>query len=197
MLAAAPYKMLPQPRSRSANLAACRRRKISLMNCRRCDACRCDVHALGNPHSESTQSCQAIAQHIAQSFSAIVQPPPLPRRELQEILSLHQCQLQKGGAALSRSKASTSPPITIPGPFWPSVRAGYRHFSGTETRHPPSPSHLVGVDAANEGGRRSSLIVERTTTENCPSGWPVRPARRVAISAQFPGLLQTPIPISR
>ena len=76
-----------------------------------------DVHALGNPHfGVDPIIAKAIAQHIAQSFSAIdAANAATYDANYKKFEASINAKLQGGARPCCRSKASTSPLITIPG----------------------------------------------------------------------------------
>lgn len=149
-----------------------------------------DVHALGNPHFMTDPIiAKAVAQHIAQSFSA-VDPPNAAFYEAsyKTFEASINAKLQQWGAAMLPFKGQD---VVAYHDSWPyfAHRFGINIdiFLEPKPGIPPSPSHLVEVIAQMKAKHIKAIIVEpfqnRKTAEKVASAT----GAKVVDFAQFPG----------
>ena len=149
-----------------------------------------DVHALGNPHFMTDPIiAKAVAQHIAQSFSA-VDPTNAAFYEAgyKAFEASINAKLQQWGAAMLPFKGQN---VVAYHDSWPyfAHRFGINIdiFLEPKPGIPPSPSHLVEVIAQMKAQHIKAIIVEpfqnRKTAEKAASAT----GAKVVDFAQFPG----------
>jgi zinc/manganese transport system substrate-binding protein len=149
-----------------------------------------DVHALGNPHFMTDPIiAKAVAQHIAQSFSA-VDPPNAAFYEAnyKTFEASTNAKLQQWGAAMLPFKGQS---VVAYHDSWPyfAHRFGINIdiFLEPKPGIPPSPSHLVEVISQMKAQHIKAIIVEpfqnRKTAEKVASAT----GAKVVDFAQFPG----------
>ena len=149
-----------------------------------------DVHALGNPHFMTDPIiAKAVAQHIAQSFSA-VDPANAAAYDAnyKKFEATINAKLQEWGTAMLPFKGQN---VVAYHDSWPyfAHRFGVqdRHLPRTETGIPPSPSHLAEVIDQMKAQKIKAIIVEpfhdRKVAEKVASAT----GAKVVDFAQFPG----------
>jgi zinc/manganese transport system substrate-binding protein len=149
-----------------------------------------DVHALGNPHFMTDPIiAKAVAQHIAQSFSAVdPSNSALYEANYKKFESTINAKLQEWGAAMLPFKGQH---VVAYHDSWPyfAHRFGLNIdiFLEPKPGIPPSPSHLVEVIAQMKAQHIKAIIVEpfqnRKTAERVASAT----GAKVVDSSQFPG----------
>src|SRR4030088_2849297 len=149
-----------------------------------------DVHALGNPHFKADPIiAKAVAQHIAQSYSAIDAANAAANdANYKKLEATINAKLQEWGAALLPFKGQT---IVAYHDSWPYF--GHRFglnidiFLEPKPGIPPSPSHLVEVIAQMKAKNVKAIIVEpyhdRKIAEKAASAT----GAKVVDFSQFPG----------
>src|ERR1700730_17636965 len=149
-----------------------------------------DVHALGNPHFMADPIiAKAVAQHIAQSYSAIdAANAAFYDANYKNFEATINAKLQEWGAALLPFKGQT---IVAYHDSWPYF--GHRFglnidiFLEPKPGIPPSPSHLVEVIAQMKAKNVKAIIVEpyhdRKIAEKAASAT----GAKVVAFSQFPG----------
>src|ERR1700747_829445 len=122
-----------------------------------------DVHALGNPHfTVDPIIAKAIAQHIAQSFSALDSVnAAFYEANYKKFEGSINAKLQQGGAALLPFKGQS---VVAYHDSWPyfAHRFGLNIdlFLEPKPGIPPSPSHLTEVIAQMKARKIKAIIVE-------------------------------------
>ncbi|HXM33317.1 MAG TPA: metal ABC transporter substrate-binding protein [Chthoniobacterales bacterium] len=149
-----------------------------------------DVHALGNPHFMADPIiAKAVAQHIAQSYSAIdAANAAAYDANYKKLEATINAKLQEWGTALLPFKGQT---IVAYHDSWPYF--GHRFglnidiFLEPKPGIPPSPSHLVEVIAQMKAKNVKAIIVEpyhdRKIAEKAASAT----GAKVVDFSQFPG----------
>src|SRR6516164_6935913 len=122
-----------------------------------------DVHALGNPHfTVDPIIAKAIAQHIAQSFSALDPAnSAFYQANYQKFEATINGKLQEWGAALLPFHGQHVAAYHDSWPYF-AHRFGLNIdlFLGPKPRIPPSPSHLAEVIAQMKAQHIKAIIVE-------------------------------------
>ena len=149
-----------------------------------------DVHALGNPHFMTDPIiAKAVAQHIAQSFSAVDPPNTAVYEANYKTFETDiNAKLQQWGAAMLPFKGQN---VVAYHDSWPyfAHRFGINIdiFLEPKPGIPPSPSHLVEVISQMKAQHIKAIIVEpfqnRKTAEKVASAT----GAKVVDFAQFPG----------
>src|SRR5882672_3993997 len=151
-----------------------------------------DVHALGNPHfAVDPIIAKAIAQHIAQSFSAI-DPANAAAYDAnyKKFETAINAKLQQWGAAMLPFKAQH---IAAYHDSWPYF--GHRFgleidiFLEPKPGIPPSPSHLAEVIAQIKAQKIKAIIVEPYHNRKIAEKVAESTGAKVVDFAQFPGAL--------
>src|SRR5712675_1436497 len=151
-----------------------------------------DVHALGNPHFMSDPIiAKAIAQHIAQSFSAI-DPANAAAYDAnyKKFEVAINAKLQQWGAALLPFKGQH---IAAYHDSWPYF--GHRFgleidiFLEPKPGIPPSPSHLAEVIAQMKAQKIKAIIVEPYNDRKIAERVASATGAKVADFSQYPGAL--------
>jgi zinc/manganese transport system substrate-binding protein len=149
-----------------------------------------DVHALGNPHFMTDPIiAKAIAQHIAQSFSA-VDPANAAAYEAnyQKFEATINAKLQEWGAALLPFKGQH---VVAYHDSWPyfAHRFGINIdiFLEPKPGIPPSPSHLAEVITQMKGQNIKAIIVEPFQDKKVAEKVAGATGAKVVEFAQFPG----------
>jgi zinc/manganese transport system substrate-binding protein len=149
-----------------------------------------DVHALGNPHFMSDPIiAKAVAQHIAQAFSA-VDPPNAGsyQSNYQKFEATINARLQEWGTALLPFKGQN---VVAYHDSWPyfAHRFGINIdiFLEPKPGIPPSPSHLVEVIAQIKAQKIKSIIVEPFQDRKIAEKVASETGAKVVDFAQFPG----------
>ena len=149
-----------------------------------------DVHALGNPHFMTDPIiAKAVAQHIAQSFSA-VDPANAAAYEAnyQKFEATINAKLQEWGAALLPFKGQH---VVAYHDSWPyfAHRFGINIdiFLEPKPGIPPSPSHLAEVIAQMKGQKIKAIIVEPFQDKKVAEKVAGATGAKVVEFAQFPG----------
>src|SRR5438132_3947535 len=123
-----------------------------------------DVHALGNPHfTVDPIIAKAIAQHIAQSFSALDPPnAAVYDANYKKFESTINAKLQEWGAAMLPFHGQHVAAYHDSWPYF-AVRFGLNIdlFLEPKPGIPPSPSHLVEVIAQMKAQKVKAIIVEQ------------------------------------
>jgi len=151
-----------------------------------------DVHALGNPHfGVDPIIAKAIAQHIAQSFSAI-DPANAAAYDAnyKKFEATINARLQQWGAALLPFKGQH---IAAYHDSWPYF--GHRFgleidiFLEPKPGIPPSPSHLAEVIAQMKAQKIKAIIVEPYHDRKIAERVASATGAKVVDFAQYPGAL--------
>jgi zinc/manganese transport system substrate-binding protein len=151
-----------------------------------------DVHALGNPHfGVDPIIAKAIAQHIAQSFSAI-DPANAAAYDAnyKKFETAINAKLQQWGAALLPFKGQH---IAAYHDSWPYF--GHRFgleidiFLEPKPGIPPSPSHLAEVIAQMKAQKIKAIIVEPYHDRKIAERVASATGAKVVYFAQYPGAL--------
>ena len=149
-----------------------------------------DVHALGNPHFMTDPIiAKAVAQHIAQSFSA-VDPANAAAYEAncQKFEATINAKLQEWGAALLPFKGQH---VVAYHDSWPyfAHRFGINIdiFLEPKPGIPPSPSHLAEVITQMKGQNIKAIIVEPFQDKKVAEKVAGATGAKVVEFAQFPG----------
>ena len=149
-----------------------------------------DVHALGNPHFMTDPIiAKAVAQHIAQSFSA-VDPANAAAYEAnyQKFEGTINAKLQEWGAALLPFKGQH---VVAYHDSWPyfAHRFGINIdiFLEPKPGIPPSPSHLAEVITQMKGQNIKAIIVEPFQDKKVAEKVAGATGAKVVEFAQFPG----------
>ena len=149
-----------------------------------------DVHALGNPHFMTDPIiAKAVAQHIAQSFSA-VDPPNAAFYEAsyKTFEASINAKLQQWGAAMLPFKGQN---VVAYHDSWPyfAHRFGLNIdiFLEPKPGIPPSPSHLVEVIAQMKAKHIKAIIVEPFQNRKIAEKVASATGAKVVDFAQFPG----------
>jgi zinc/manganese transport system substrate-binding protein len=149
-----------------------------------------DVHALGNPHFMTDPIiAKAVAQHIAQSFSA-VDPANAAAYEAnyQKFEATINARLQEWGAALLPFKGQH---VVAYHDSWPyfAHRFGINIdiFLEPKPGIPPSPSHLAEVITQMKGQNIKAIIVEPFQDKKVAEKVAGATGAKVVEFAQFPG----------
>ena len=149
-----------------------------------------DVHALGNPHFMTDPIiAKAVAQHIAQSFSA-VDPPnaAVYDANYRKFESTVNAKLQQWGAALLPFKGAH---VVAYHDSWPyfAHRFGLNIDTFLEPKPgiPPSPSHLAEVIEQMKAQHMKAIIVEPFHDRKIADKVAGATAAKVVDFAEFPG----------
>ena len=149
-----------------------------------------DVHALGNPHFMTDPIiAKAVAQHIAQSFSA-VDPANAAAYEAnyQKFEATINAKLQEWGAALLPFKGQH---VVAYHDSWPyfAHRFGINIdiFLEPKPGIPPSPSHLAEVITQMKGQNIKAIIVEPFQDKKVAEKVAGATGAKVVEFVQFPG----------
>jgi zinc/manganese transport system substrate-binding protein len=149
-----------------------------------------DVHALGNPHFMSDPIiAKAVAQHIAQSFSA-VDPPnaAVYDANYKKFEATINAKLQDWGAAMLPFKGQH---VVAYHDSWPyfAHRLGINIdiFLEPKPGIPPSPSHLAEVIAQMKAQHIKAIIVEPFQDKKIAEKVESAAGAKVVEFAQFPG----------
>ena len=149
-----------------------------------------DVHARGNPHFTSDPIiAKAIAQHIAQAFSA-VDPPNAAAYDAnyKKFEATINAKLQEWGAAMLPFKGQT---VAAYHDSWPYF--GHRFglninvFLEPKPGIPPSPSHLAEVIEIIKTQKIKAIIVEPFQDRKIAERVASATGAKVVDFAQFPG----------
>ena len=149
-----------------------------------------DVHALGNPHFMTDPIiAKAVAQHIAQSFSA-VDPAnaTVYDANYKKFEATINAKLQQWGAALLPFKGQH---VVAYHDSWPYF--GHRFgldidvFLEPKPGIPPSPSHLTEVIAQIKAQHIKAIIVEPFHDRRIAEKVASATGAKVVLFAQFPG----------
>ena len=149
-----------------------------------------DVHALGNPHFMADPIiAKAVAQHIAQSYSAIdAANAAFYDANYKKFEAAINAKLQEWGAALLPFKGQT---IVAYHDSWPYF--GHRFglnidiFLEPKPGIPPSPSHLVEVIAQMKAKNVKAIIVEPYHDRKIAEKVASATGAKVVDFSQFPG----------
>ncbi len=151
-----------------------------------------DVHALGNPHfGVDPIIAKAIAQHIAQSFSA-VDPPNAANYDAnyKKFEATINAKLQEWGAAMLPFKGQH---VVAYHDSWPyfAHRFGLEIdiFLEPKPGIPPSPSHLAEVIAQMKAQKIKAIIVEPYHDRKIAERVASATGAKVVDFAQYPGAL--------
>jgi zinc/manganese transport system substrate-binding protein len=149
-----------------------------------------DVHALGNPHFAADPIiAKAIAQHIAQSFSAL-DPANAAFYEAnyKKFEATINAKLQEWGAAMSPFKGQQ---VVAYHDSWPyfAHRFGVNIdiFLEPKPGIPPSPSHLTEVIAQMKAQKVKAIIVEPFHDRRIAEKVASATGAKVVEFSQFPG----------
>ena len=149
-----------------------------------------DVHALGNPHfTVDPIIAKAIAQHIAQSFSAL-DPPNAAFYEAnyKKFEATINAKLQEWGAAMLPFQGQH---VVAYHDSWPyfAHRFGVNIdiFLEPKPGIPPSPSHLAEVIAQMKAQNIKAIIVEPFHDRKIAEKVASATGAKVVDFAQFPG----------
>jgi zinc/manganese transport system substrate-binding protein len=149
-----------------------------------------DVHALGNPHFMTDPIiAKAVAQHIAQAFSA-VDPPNAGSYEAnyKKFEATINAKLQEWGTALLPFKGQN---VVAYHDSWPyfAHRFGINIdiFLEPKPGIPPSPSHLAEVIAQIKAQKIKAIIVEPFQDHKIAEKVASSTGAKVVDFAQFPG----------
>ena len=149
-----------------------------------------DVHALGNPHFMTDPIiAKAVAQHIAQSFSAV---DPVNAAayaaNYKKFEATINAKLQEWGAAMLPFKGQH---VVAYHDSWPyfAHRFGINIdiFLEPKPGIPPSPSHLAEVITQMKAGKIKAIIVEPFQDKKVADKVATATGARVVEFAQFPG----------
>src|SRR6266513_2503739 len=151
-----------------------------------------DVHALGNPHfTVDPIIAKAIAQHIAQSFSALdPADAAFYQANYKKFEAAINAKLQQWGAALLPFKGQH---IAAYHDSWPYF--GHRFgleidiFLEPKPGIPPSPSHLAEVIAQMKAQKIKAIIVEPYHDRKIAERVASATVAKVVDFAQYPGAL--------
>jgi ABC-type Zn uptake system ZnuABC Zn-binding protein ZnuA len=149
-----------------------------------------DVHALGNPHFAADPIiAKAIAQHIAQSFSALDSVnAAFYDANYKKFESTIDAKLQEWGAALLPFKGQN---VVAYHDSWPyfAHRFGLKIdiFLEPKPGIPPSPSHLVEVIAQMKAQKIKAIMVEPFHDRKIAEKVASATGAKVVDFAQFPG----------
>jgi zinc/manganese transport system substrate-binding protein len=149
-----------------------------------------DVHALGNPHFAADPIiAKAIAQHIAQSFSALDSVnAAFYDANYKKFESTIDAKLQEWGAALLPFKGQN---VVAYHDSWPyfAHRFGLKIdiFLEPKPGIPPSPSHLVEVIAQMKAQKIKAIMVEPFHDRKIAEKVASTTGAKVVDFAQFPG----------
>ena len=149
-----------------------------------------DVHALGNPHfSTDPIIAKAVAQHIAQAFSAIDSANAATYdANYKKFESTINAKLQQWGAAMLRFKDQN---VVAYHDSWPyfAHRFGVKIdiFLEPKPGIPPSPSHLAEVINQIKSEHIKAIIVEPFHDRKIAEKVASATGARVVDFAQFPG----------
>jgi len=149
-----------------------------------------DVHALGNPHFAADPIiAKAIAQHIAQSFSALDSVnATFYDANYKKFESTIDAKLQEWGAALLPFKGQN---VVAYHDSWPyfAHRFGLKIdiFLEPKPGIPPSPSHLVEVIAQMKAQKIKAIMVEPFHDRKIAEKVASATGAKVVDFAQFPG----------
>src|SRR5437667_8723601 len=149
-----------------------------------------DVHALGNPHFMSDPIiAKAIAQHIAQSFSAL-DPPNAAFYEAnyKKFEATINVKLQEWGAALLPFHGHHVAAYHDSWPYF-ARRFGLNIdlFLEPKPGIPPSPSHLIEVIAQMKAQKVKAIIVEPFHDRRIAEKVASATGAKVVEFSQFPG----------
>jgi zinc/manganese transport system substrate-binding protein len=149
-----------------------------------------DVHALGNPHFMTDPIiAKAVAQHIAQSFSA-VDPAnaAVYQANYRKFEATINAKLQEWGTAMLPFKGQH---VVAYHDSWPyfAHRFGIDIdiFLEPKPGIPPSPSHLAEVITQMKAGKIKAIIVEPFQDKKVADKVASATGARVVEFAQFPG----------
>ncbi len=166
--------------------------KIEVGKPGRVQASQGDVHALGNPHFMTDPIiAKAVAQHIAQAFSA-VDPPNAATYDAnyKKFEATINSKLQEWGATLLPFKGQ---PVAAYHESW--VYFGHRFgfnidiFLEPKPGIPPSPSHLVEVIDKMKAAHVKAILVEPYHNRKIAEKVAASTGAKVVDVAQFPGAL--------
>src|SRR2546421_4950941 len=149
-----------------------------------------DVHALGNPHFMSDPIiAKAVAQHIAQSFSAVdASNAGFYEANYKKFEATINAKLQEWGAAMLPFKGQQ---VVAYHDSWPyfAHRFGVNIdiFLEPKPGIPPSPSHLTEVIAQMKAQKVKAIIVEPFHDKRIAEKVASATGAKVVESAQFPG----------
>lgn len=151
-----------------------------------------DVHALGNPHYMANPIiAKAVAQHIAQSFSAVDAPnAAFYDANYKKFEATINAKLQEWGTALLPFKGQK---VVAYHDSWPYFAHRFSIdisiFLEPKPGIPPSPSHLAEVIGQMKAQKIKAIIVEpfhdRKIAEKAASS----SGAKIADFAQYPGAL--------
>ncbi len=151
-----------------------------------------DVHALGNPHfAVDPIIAKAIAQHIAQSFSAVDAPNAASYdANYKKFEAAINAKLQEWGAAMLPFKGQH---VVAYHDSWPyfAHRFGLAIdiFLEPKPGIPPSPSHLAEVIAQMKAQKIKAIIVEPYHDRKIAERVASATGAKVVDFAQYPGAL--------
>ena len=156
-----------------------------------------DVHALGNPHfAVDPIIAKAVAQHIAQAFSAVDPPNAAFYNEnYKKFEATINAKLQEWGAKLLPFKGQS---VVAYHDSW--VYFAHRFglnidiFLEPKPGIPPSPSHLAEVIQQMKAQQIKAIIVEPYHNRKIAEKVANRPARRWSTLRNFPARCPTPTP---
>jgi zinc/manganese transport system substrate-binding protein len=149
-----------------------------------------DVHVLGNPHFTTDPIiAKAVAQHIAQAFSAIDAPNAATyQANYKRFETSVNAKLQQWGAAMLPFKGQ---PVVAYHDSWPyfAHRFGISIdiFLEPKPGIPPSPSHLAEVIAQIKTQHVKAIIVEPFHDRKIAEKVASATGAKVVDFAQFPG----------
>ena len=149
-----------------------------------------DVHVLGNPHFTTDPIiAKAVAQHIAQAFSAIDAPNATTyQANYKRFETTINAKLQQWGAAMLPFKGQ---PVVAYHDSWPyfAHRFGISIdiFLEPKPGIPPSPSHLAEVIAQIKAQHIKAIIVEPFHDRKIAEKVSAATGAKVVDFAQFPG----------
>ena len=149
-----------------------------------------DVHVLGNPHFTTDPIiAKAVAQHIAQAFSALDSPNAAAYdANYKKFEATINARLQQWGTAMLPFKGQ---PIVAYHDSWPyfAHRFGVSIdiFLEPKPGIPPSPSHLAEVIAQMKGQHIKAIIVEPFHDRKIAERVASATGAKVVDFAQFPG----------
>jgi len=149
-----------------------------------------DVHVLGNPHFTTDPIiAKAVAQHIAQAFSALDSPNAAAYdANYKKFEATVNARLQQWGTAMLPFKGQ---PIVAYHDSWPyfAHRFGVSIdiFLEPKPGIPPSPSHLAEVIAQMKGQHIKAIIVEPFHDRKIAERVASATGAKVVDFAQFPG----------
>jgi zinc/manganese transport system substrate-binding protein len=149
-----------------------------------------DVHALGNPHFMTDPIiAKAVAQHIAQSFSAVDPANAAAyQANYKKFEATINAKLQEWGAAMLPFKGEH---VVAYHDSWPyfSHRFGIDIdiFLEPKPGIPPSPSHLAEVITQMKAGKIKVIIVEPFQDKKVADKVASATGAKVVEFAQFPG----------